>query len=112
MRQSEPCMIRLSEIDAMKQALSRQENLRPVEQVVYGENFRRTAEEVRLSPSALHSVKEFCAQFLLRLTQELLERLPSCLGSIEKMRCFAPSVALARRARPEFQNLPLDLLSK
>lgn len=110
-KQTQSNVLRLSELQALQVALQRKDNYRPIDLVKFGEGFHQTALELKLPEEKLKAVKNTCADFLLKLTHELTQRLPSCVEIVEKVRAFQPSVALSDgRGRPEFQSLPLDYI--
>ncbi|KAE8738355.1 hypothetical protein FOCC_FOCC016169 [Frankliniella occidentalis] len=111
LRQTQPGgMLRISELQALKMAILRNENLKARELVNYGEGFWKVAAEVKLPKEKMDEVQRCCKDFLVKFTHELVNRLPSCIEAVEGMRGFTPSVALASRGRPEFKQLPLSLV--
>ncbi|XP_071573822.1 uncharacterized protein [Temnothorax nylanderi] len=88
----------------------RRENFKPIELVNYGENFWKVAFDIKLPDEELRQVQNRCTDFLVRLTEELTNRLPSCIESIEKLKAFSPNIALGAGGRPEFGNLPLNII--
>ena len=105
-------MLRLTELQALQVAMQRRENFKPLELIGYGENFWQTATELNLPSAKLREVQTVCAEFLVSFLHELTKKLPSCIDSVEKMRAFTPAVAMATKGRPEFRQLPMDLISE
>lgn len=87
----------------------RRENFKPLELVNYGENFWKVAYNVKLPDEKLREVQNCCTDLLVKFTEELTNRLSSCIEAVEKLRAFSPNIALEARGRPEFRNLPLDI---
>ncbi|KAK3929507.1 Protein ZBED8 [Frankliniella fusca] len=109
-RTQENGMLRLTEVQALQVALQRRENFKPLELISYGEAFWKTATELRLPEEKLRVVQTACAEFLVTFLRELTKKLLSCIEAVEQMRAFTPSIALAERGRPEFRQLPLNLI--
>ncbi|KAK3917883.1 Zinc finger MYM-type protein 1, partial [Frankliniella fusca] len=109
-----PGMLQLTELEALKSALSKRDSLKPLDLVNFGEAFRVLAQNMErgglLSREKINIVKSACANFLIRLCKELTERLPSSIAEIEKLRFLSPSHALSKRGRPSFASLPLGLI--
>lgn len=40
----------------------------------------------------------------------MIDRLPSCIEEVEKLRAFSPNIAMKARGRPEFGKLPLNII--
>ncbi|KAK3928231.1 Phenylalanine--tRNA ligase alpha subunit, partial [Frankliniella fusca] len=107
-------MVSLTEMQALKTAMLRQENFLPLELVGYsgeGGAFSKAIVQERLSEEQKVALtKAWRKIFLQAFVEELLSRLPSCVESVTKMRAFVPSVALSVRGRPRFSGLPKDLI--
>ncbi|KAK3926640.1 Formate--tetrahydrofolate ligase, partial [Frankliniella fusca] len=107
-------MVSLTEMQALKTAMLRQENFLPLELVGYsgeGGAFWKAIVQERLSEEQKVAVMKACRNFLQAFVEELLSRLPSCVESVTKIRAFVPSVALSARGRPRFSGPPKDLIS-
>lgn len=84
LKQSQPGILRLIELQAlMKVAMLQQVNFKPIGLVNYGENFWKVAFNVKLSVEKLRQVQNHCVNFLVKFTQELIDRLPSCIEAVE-----------------------------
>ena len=112
LRQSQPGMLRLTELEALKSALQKRDSFKALSLIAYGEDFWKKVAEVKLPDKKLEEVQTACADFLVKFLHELCSRLPSCIEAVQKMRAFTPAIALAARGRPEFKDLPLDLVRK
>ncbi|KAK3916154.1 Zinc finger MYM-type protein 1 [Frankliniella fusca] len=115
LRQSgQPGMLRLTELEALRNALNNKDNLRPLELVNYGDGFLTLAINMErsgaLSTAKIREVKANCANFLSTLSIQLAQRLPDCIQDMEKKRNLAPDRVLAARGRPSFQSLPINLI--
>ncbi|CAL1672697.1 unnamed protein product [Lasius platythorax] len=64
----------------------RRENFKPVELVNYGNNFWEIAYNIKLPDQKLRRVQNCCTDFLVKFTQELTIRLPSCIEAVEKLK--------------------------
>ncbi|KAE8741263.1 hypothetical protein FOCC_FOCC013218 [Frankliniella occidentalis] len=110
LRRTQSDMLRVTEVQALQIALQRKENYKPLDLISFGEGFWRTVTELKLPDDKLQAVKVACADFLVCFLQELVKKLPSCIEAVEKMRAFTPNVALSERGRPEFRQLPMNLI--
>ncbi|XP_043469607.1 uncharacterized protein LOC122503212 [Leptopilina heterotoma] len=93
----------------LKNALKVTENLKPIDQVNFGETFTQLCEKIDIPHQCLKNVKINCGNYLLTLSRQLLERLPDNLGAIEKLRYLTPQLTLSKVGRSTFHQLPLDL---
>ena len=113
---SQPGILRLDELEMLKTALQKEENLKPVALVTFGSKFRSLAmtfeAEKSIGHDELKAVKSNCAQFLLILLKEICRLLPSSISAVQNFSTLAPSAVLASRGRPEFHQLPLEILRK
>lgn len=109
-------MLRLTELQALKAALARQDSLKPLDLVDYPDAFATLAlkmeNEGLLTKAQITEVKSYCANFLVKLSKELAERLPACIADIQHLRYLAPTQVLAGRGRPKFTTLPFNLIRK
>jgi len=112
LKQSQPGMLRLIELQALKIAMQKRENFKPIELVNYGENFWKVAYDVKLPDEKLRQIQNHCTDFLVKFIQELIDRLPSCIEAVEKLRGLSPNIALGTKGRPELRNLPIDIIRK
>lgn len=114
-------MLRVTELDALRQALGDDANLKSIDMVSYGRPLMDALLSLHVGHTASErctvqcdkkraEVKGFCRRYLITLVQELMDRLPSCIDTVEKMRALAPKVALAVQGRPQFNQLPTDLV--
>ncbi|KAK3924462.1 Zinc finger MYM-type protein 1 [Frankliniella fusca] len=102
-------VIRMNEIEALRRAVTTPANLLPLDRAGFGESFRVAVSPSNLSEEELRTVRNTCGQYLYNLCLQLFDRLPSNVESVEKLRHLRPHIALARVARPQFRQLPLDL---
>lgn len=107
-------VLRTDELEALSQAIREKDNLKPLDFVGFGENFRKLSTELRteLTEMQINTVKSNCANFFIRMVKELIERLPCCISSIENLRYFSPQMVLAKRGRPSFNLLPFEVFRK
>ncbi|KAK3909733.1 Zinc finger protein 862 [Frankliniella fusca] len=107
-------MLRRTELEALRAALSKKDSLRPLDQVKYGDGFVTMSLAMErsgaLSSEKIREIKACCANFLTTLSKELAERLPDCIHDVENLRHLAPTRVLAARGRPEFGTLPFHLI--
>lgn len=109
---SRPGVLRSVEIQMLKKALSEAHNLRPLEQVNFGDTFQKVLLSLHISSEKLKTVRERCADYILCLCNQLSDRLPANIEIIEKMKNLTPQSALERTARPSFEQLPLDFVGE
>ncbi|KAK3918936.1 Zinc finger protein 862 [Frankliniella fusca] len=103
-------VLRGVELAALNEAFKDNHSFLPLDMVKFGDAFDTLVNKLNLPERLVTPVKQRCANFLVRLTKELVERLPTCVEVVERLRFFAPERALALQARPKFQQLPLDLI--
>ena len=104
-------MVNLTEIQALKVAMVREENFLPVDRVYYGEGFYQALLQAGLGDEDRLKVQTACKDFLVKFVTELLNRLPSCVEAVAEMKAFSPAMVLGGRGRPAFSALPKDLIS-
>lgn len=109
---SKPGVLRSIEIQMLQKALSEAHNLRPLDRVNFGDAFQKVLLNLHISPEKLKTVRERCADYILCLCNQLSNRLPHNIETVEKMKNLAPRFALERIARPLFEQLPLDLVGE
>lgn len=111
---AKPGMLRVTELEALRNTLTRQDSLKPLDLVGFGDGFRRMAANLQetgvLSRERIQIIKSDCANFLTKLCKELAARLPDSIAEIEKLRFFEPTQVLSTKGRPLFSSLPLDIL--
>ncbi|KAK3926574.1 General transcription factor II-I repeat domain-containing protein 2 [Frankliniella fusca] len=103
-----PGVLREDEVEMLKRAFQTPANDRPADQLKLGWDFDQLLKTVTISEADLLAVRPNCGQFLLKLGIELCERLPANLATINKIKYFSPKLALAKVARPEFEQLPIE----
>lgn len=104
-----PGMLRSDEAKSITESLNKREFWQPTDRISLGESFARTAHVEKVSAEDLGRIKQACGQYIFTLCNDLLGKLPSNLDSIEKLRFLTPRMALARTARPTFQQLPTEM---
>ncbi|KAK3921789.1 Protein ZBED8, partial [Frankliniella fusca] len=102
-------VVRTVEVQALRQALNTSGNLLPLDQAKFGSSFKAAAATCNLSEPELRAVRNTCGRYIFQLCLELFDRLPGNIESVVKLRHFRPIVAFSRNARPQFNQLPLDL---
>lgn len=105
-------ILRGIELSALSTAMKDPNAFLPFNMVKFGDEFLNKAGAMALPEPVMNGQMQRCANFLVRIAKELVERLPTCVEVVERLRFFAPDRALARQARPLFKQLPLDLLRK
>jgi len=106
---SRPGMLRKDEVDMLKEAFEFQINYLPLDRMNFGDSFKQLSQTLKPTPEELATVQKNCADFLVSLAKQLLKRVPRILSSISKIRHLSPRMALAKIARPNFDQLPLEL---
>ncbi|KAK3924016.1 Zinc finger MYM-type protein 1 [Frankliniella fusca] len=105
-----PSVLRQDEFAMFKAAFANAANLRSTDNIKFGDNFTELVKHLTIPADALNHVQAKCGNYLLTLCRQLLDRMPSNLDSITKLKFFTPRLVLARVGRPEFHQLPLDIL--
>lgn len=105
-------VLRSVELAALNDAFKDANSFLPLDRVDFGEKFKSLLAKLNLPERLVTPVKQRCANFLVKLTRELVEKLPTCVEVVERLRFFAPERALALQAHPTFEQLPLDLMRK
>ena len=78
--------------------------------VDFGHTFQTYIEKGKLSTEKVQSVKERCLLYLIRLSTEIIERIPLNLDAITNLRYFSPNQILGNTsACNNFNYLPWDL---
>lgn len=108
MKQSNPGMLRKSELEMVEKAISDDGARLPIDRVYFGDAFSALSLSVGLSPEELMQIKQRCTDVLITLVKELVNRMPIHVENAGKVRMLAPSVAIGKTARPSFQDLPLE----
>ncbi|KAK3907361.1 SCAN domain-containing protein 3 [Frankliniella fusca] len=105
-------ILRTVELTALRGVLNDNNSLLPLDRIDFGESFKCivSSSSRRLPTELLETVQRRCANFLLHLSKEAVERLPMCIESVERLRFFAPKRVLAQSGRPKFNQLPLDFI--
>lgn len=107
-----------ADLDAVRKASEKAEDsfdnsLLSTEAMDYGLKFSDTAETCiankTITPHELPIVKQRARGHILRLTKELVKRLPHNLGVIEKLNYFRPAMCLAQTGSISAKNLPWEL---
>lgn len=106
---TKPGVLRLDEVEMLKAALKTSDNLIPIGKVQLGDAFTRMALQLNIPEKSLEQVRVDCANFLLTMYNQLLDRLPPNLEVIRKLQYLSPTSALAKKGRPSFSQLPLEL---
>jgi len=107
-----PGMLRVDEIHVLKTVLADPANLLPVDRVNLGETFRKQAQTDNVPIDVLNGIRLKCGEYIFTLTKLLLDKLPSNLDAVGKLKFFMPKIALARTARPTFGQLPTEMAGK
>lgn len=104
-----PGTLRLDEVEMLQSALKSSDNLIPIDQVQFGENFSQLSRTLQISQRTMNAVRSNCGNYLLILCRQLLDRMPLNIKVIDKIKNFSPKLVLSRLGRPTFNQLPLDL---
>lgn len=104
-----PGILRNDEVTMLKTALRVVDNLKPIDQVNFGDNFTQLSRRLEIPQNSLSLVRSNCGNFLLTLCRQLIERTTENLKVIEKVKNLTPKLTLARIGRPVFDQLPLEL---
>ncbi|KAK3922866.1 tRNA(Ile2) 2-agmatinylcytidine synthetase TiaS [Frankliniella fusca] len=104
-----PGMLRSEEAKVIENALNNSANLLPVDRIILGDAFTRTAHVEKLTPEELEPIRHKCGAYIFTLTKLLMSKLPDNLDAVSKLRFLTPRMVLAPTARPTFQQLPLEL---
>lgn len=104
-----PGMLRADEARMLKDALSKKDNFLPVDRISLGDSFHKAAVEANLAAPDLSRIQFNCGQYIHTLCNLLLDKLPSNLDGVEKLKFLKPRMALAHSARPTFRQLPLEM---
>lgn len=104
-----PGMLRCDEARMLKEALSKSENLLPVDRVNLGDAFRKKAQVSSMPADELYGIRHKCGEYIYVLTRDLLDKLPSNLDAVSKLKYLTPKMALSQLARPGFQQLPTEM---
>ena len=102
-------VLRTAELQALRTALNDGKAYLSLDRMQFGAAFTEYARSLALPAPVFDAIRKKCADFLVRLCRELVERLPLCINTVERLRFFAPHRVMARRGRPTFEQLPLDL---
>lgn len=103
-----PGMLRNDEAKVLGEALAKPDNLLPVDRVNLGDDFAKAAVAQGVTAEELMSIRRSCGEYIFTLCKLLLDKIPTNLEAVSKLRFFAPRYALARTARPTFQQLPTE----
>ena len=98
-----PGVLRVDEVEQLRLALQNPANLQPLDRAEFGATFKSLIAVSELSDETKNSLRQTCGEFIFSLCLQLLDRLPTNLVSVEKMKFFQPKLALARTARPNFR---------
>lgn len=107
-------VLRKAEIDMLKEALSKRDSYLPYDRVDMGRNFNlmTASPHLAIPPDEILAIRERCTKFLIVLVQELLERMPNNISTVEKLRFLTPKAVMASVGRSNFEQLPLELVGK
>lgn len=105
---SRPGVLRTDELTVLRSALQNTSNLLPLDRAEFGKSFKDLLSVAGLPERTVTSLRQSCGEFVFSLCNQLLDRLPTNLPSIEKMKFLQPKLVLAKKERPIFEQLPLE----
>lgn len=102
--------LRLDEIQMLKRALSTPANFLPADIALrnYGDSFNQLLSVANLSEDVKRTLQQTCGEYIVSLLYQLIERLPTNLPAVQKLKNLAPHFVLATVNRPAFEQLPLE----
>ncbi|KAK3929678.1 Nitrogen permease regulator 3 [Frankliniella fusca] len=103
-----PGMLRSEEARIIKAALLNPDNLLSTDRVSLGKRFARVAVSEKVPEQELNVVRHKCGAHIFTLVQLLLDKLPSNLDSVSKVRFLVPRLVLVKTERPTFSQLPTE----
>ncbi|CAG5100548.1 Protein of unknown function [Cotesia congregata] len=111
---SDATMLHEADIKAVQNVLLKSKqaignSLLPINCVDFGSSFAAFAEKKTISDVHLHEVKVRSLNFIIVLCEQLVQRLPTNLVVIDKLRYFAPKNCLSLSSANIMDNLPWDL---
>jgi hypothetical protein len=74
------------------------------DQVDYGSNFECKLRELNIEVTEVVNIKTKCFNFLKRLAEELVQRLPTNVNSLQNLRYYSPNLCLSQ-IRPKINKL-------
>lgn len=104
-----PGMLRSDEAKVIKAALRDKHNFLPVDRISLGDSFSKLALAEKVAPEDLGRIQLSCGQYIHTLCSLPLDKLPTNLDAVNKLRFLTPKLALSKTARPTFQQLPLEM---
>lgn len=107
---SRPGMLKFYEVEILSTAFDTASNILPIAKVNLNDSFRQMAQNLKVTENELLPVNQKCADFLLKLGQQLCQRIPSNIKEIEKIKYLTTRMTLTRDARPNLYQLPLELI--
>ncbi|KAK3918791.1 Zinc finger MYM-type protein 1, partial [Frankliniella fusca] len=106
---AQPGMLRSDEIRMLKEALGNRDNYKPLNRISVGDSFNKKSTAEKVPEDELNGIRNKCGQYVFTLTKLLLNKLPTNVDAVSKLKHFIPTTALSRSSRPTFQQLPTEI---
>jgi len=105
-----PTALCVEDVDRVAKALKNKLALLPLDSVDFGYAFSILANEKTIASKDLQIVKSNCANFIVSLCEQLVNRLPNNVKIINQLKHFNPRTICSAEP-PAFKDLPLELAS-